>query len=187
MTSYYELMDDRRALNRWHLGSPLDPLGQELDPWQFFLGQPLDLGCVPRFPLQVRGEPLEFCWAAFAIPVLHERCARIFARLAAEEVQLVPAAVEGRSDPYFILNTLRIVRCIDDARCEQVQYWKPEDGVPEKVGKYRDVVGLRIDPAQVGETRVFRTWGWTVALIVSEEIQQALVQEAITGIRPVAA
>jgi hypothetical protein len=63
----------------------------------------------------------------------------------------VPAQVEGRTEPYFILNVLHVIRCIDDARCETVQYWTPEDGEPELVGKYMNVRGLKVDPARMGD------------------------------------
>jgi hypothetical protein len=52
-------------------------------------------------------------------------------------VQFLPAQVDGHPEPYFILNPLRVIRCIDDARCEEVQRFTPEDGQPEKVGQYR--------------------------------------------------
>ncbi|MBN9686035.1 hypothetical protein JYJ93_26660 [Corallococcus sp. NCSPR001] len=41
--------------------------------------------------------------------------------------------------------------------------------------------GMRIDPAKVGGAKVFRTWGWPVALIVSEEIKETLERAGITG------
>ncbi|WP_426730664.1 imm11 family protein [Myxococcus faecalis] len=40
---------------------------------------------------------------------------------------------------------------------------------------------MRIDPAKVEGAKVFRTWSWTVALIVSEEIKEALERAGITG------
>lgn len=40
MSSYYELVDNRRSHTRWHLGGPLDERGQEIDPWQFREGRP---------------------------------------------------------------------------------------------------------------------------------------------------
>ncbi|WPB76492.1 hypothetical protein KYC5002_46845 [Archangium violaceum] len=100
-----------------------------------------------------------------------------------EGVQFIPAHVDGHSGPYFILNALRIIRCIDDARSEEVRYWKPEDGQPDKVGEYRVVAGMRIDPSKVGDARVFRPWGWPVALLISEDLKQAMEAEGITGTR----
>nr|WP_167371042.1 DUF1629 domain-containing protein [Myxococcus virescens] len=42
---------------------------------------------------------------------------------------------------------------------------------------------MRIAPAKVGETKVFRTEGWTMALIVSEDIKQALERLEATGVK----
>ncbi|MFL5358535.1 imm11 family protein [Archangium sp.] len=183
MAHYFELMDDRRPQPRWHLGCPLDEQGQEIDPWQFKHGKWLELGCVPRFPLDVPGHSLDYCWAAFAIPVVHERVVRLFERLGVRDVQFIPVQVDGHPGPYFILNALRIIRCIDDARSRRVEYWAPEDEQPEKLGQYRVVSGMRIDPTQVGDARVFRPWGWRVALIISEDLKQAMESEGITGTR----
>ena len=69
------------------------------------------------------------------------------------------------------------------ARSEEVQHYTPEDGQPNKVGEYRVVAGLRIDPSQVGDAHVFRPWGWPVVLLVSEYLKQAMDQEGFTGTR----
>lgn len=183
MTRYYDLLDDRRAPGRWHLGSPTDERGEELDPWQFKKGRLLDLPSQPRFPLDIPGSPLDFSWAAFSIPVVHARFVRLFEQLRVDGVQFIPAQVEGHPEPWYILNALHVIRSIDDARCEQVQYWKPEDNRPDKVGEYRAVHGLRIDPTKTGGADIFRPWGWRVALIVSERLEQALRAEGITGTR----
>jgi hypothetical protein len=183
MPRYYELLDDRRSQGRWHLGPLLDESGEELDPWQFKEGRPLDLGCVPRFLLDVPGHPLDFCWAAFSIPVVHDRFAKLFQHSCAEEVQFIPAQVEGQSEPWFVLNALQIIRCIDDARSGAVQYWRPEDNRPDKLGEYRAIHRMRIDPAKVGDARIFRPWGWRVALIASEDIKQSIEAAGFSGTR----
>ena len=187
MTRYFKLMDDRRSQTRWHLGAPVDEQEEEIDPWQFDEGRVLELGCVPHLPLDIPGRPLDFCWAAFSILVVSDRFVRLFERLNVHEVQFIPTRIQGHEEePWFILNPLRVIRCIDDARCAEVQYWKPEDGQPEKLGEYRVVAGLRIDPTKVGDTRIFRPWGWRVALVVSEDLKQALEQEGITGTKFIA-
>jgi hypothetical protein len=183
MGRYFELLDDMRSTGRWLLGSPVDEQGQEIDPWQFKKGNVLELGCIPCFPLDIPGRPLDYSWAAFSIPVVHGRVVQVFNRLGIEDAQFIPARIEGQAKPYFILNALRIIRCVDDARCGRVEYWEPEDEQPEKLGEYRVVSGLRVDPTKVGEARIFRPWGWRVALVVSEDIKQAMEHEGITGTR----
>ncbi|MFE8604777.1 imm11 family protein [Archangium violaceum] len=183
MSGFHELRDVVYHPGRWHLSSPRDAQGQRIDPWQFFKGRWLELQGIIRFPVKPDGVELDFCWAAVSIPVVHGRFVQLFERLGVQDVQFIPVEVEGHAGPFFILNTLRTLRCIDDARCEEVQYFKPEDEQPEKVGEYKYIAGLRIDPTRVGDARLFRPWGWTGSLIVSEELKQALEAERITGTR----
>ncbi len=127
------------------------------------------------------GRPLDFSLADYSTPVVHARVANLFAELAPADVQLVPVKIVSHSDEYFILNITRIVKCIDDKASTEVKYWRSEDGRPEKTGSYRAVYGMRIDPTVVGDAKVFRAWGWTSALIVSEDIKEALERAHVTG------
>jgi hypothetical protein len=136
-----------------------------------------------QLPVKIPGTPLDYSHAAFSIPVVHGRVATLLTRLAPDDVQLIPVEVENQREAYFILNAIRTVQCIDDQASEEVRRWLPEDGRPEKLGMYRSVYGMRIDSARVGAARVFRTWGWTVALVVSEDIKDALEHAGITGTR----
>jgi len=183
MPRYYELEDDMLQPGRWHLRHPVDEHGVKINPWQFRQGRELESRGLIRFPVRPDGVTLDFTQDAFAIPVVHGRVVQIVERLGLQEVQFLPVQVEGHPGPYFILNTLCTIRCIDDARCEEVEYWRPEDGQPEKVGQYQSVMGLRIDPTKVEGARIFRPWGWRVALLVSEDVKDALEREHITGTR----
>jgi hypothetical protein len=40
---------------------------------------------------------------------------------------------------------------------------------------------MRIDPSKVGNARVFRAWGWELAIVVSEAIKDALERMGATG------
>lgn len=183
MSRYYQLRDDLRHPGRWHLRTPVDEHGQKLNPWQFTESLRLEPQGIIRFPVKPDGVELDFSWASFSIPVVSRRFVQLFERLGIQDVQFLPVEVEGHTGPWFILNSLRILRCIEDARCAEVQYFKPEDGQPEKVGEYRYVRGMRIDPSEAEGAHLFRPWGWPEALIVSEDLKQALEREGITGTR----
>ncbi|HZH74559.1 MAG TPA: DUF1629 domain-containing protein [Archangium sp.] len=129
------------------------------------------------------GVELDFSLAGVSIPVVSSRFVQVVERLGLQEAQFLPVQVDDHPGPWFILNTLRTLRCIDDARCEEVQYWRPEDGQLEKVGQYRSIMGLRIDPKKVEGVRIFRPWGWSIALLVSEDVKEALEREGLTGLR----
>jgi hypothetical protein len=183
MTRFFELTDDMRQPGRWHLRHPLDEHGQKIDPWQFTEGRWLHPQGTIRFPVMPDGVELEFTQDAFLNSMVYARVVQLFEHLGIQEVQFLPVQVDGHTGPYFILNALRILRCIDDARCEEVQYFTPADGQPEKVGEYKYVRGMRIDPEKTEGIRVFRPWGWTLSLIVSEDVKEALEREGITGTR----
>jgi hypothetical protein len=102
--------------------------------------------------------------------------------MAPEALQLLPVDIPGQPEQFCILNVTRVVKCIDDAASEEVEYWTPADGRPDKVGQYQGVHGMRIAPSQVGDAKVFRPWGWTIALIVSEDIKVALERVGATGV-----
>ncbi|WP_205525433.1 imm11 family protein [Pyxidicoccus trucidator] len=181
---YFDLADDVYAPRRWNLGHPTDGQGREVDdPWMFRKGMPVSVKGRLKIPVEEPGRALDYSHAGFSTPVVRANVANIFSEMAPDDVQLIPVDVDGQTEPFFILVATRLIRCIDDAASTEVLYWKPEDERPEKLGQYRDVYGMRIDPAKVGDARVFRTWGWSIALIVSEDIKTALERTKATGLR----
>lgn len=181
---YFELSEDMGIPGRWALGTPTDILGRELDdPWAFTDGRPMSDPGRLRIPVTVPGRALGFSRAGLCIPVVHVDVATVFAKLAPDDVQLFPVDVLGQPEQFCILVATRLVRCIDDRASKAVERWGPDDGQPEKIGEYRNVRGLRIDPTQVGDARVFRTWGWNVALVISEETRTALERTGAIGMR----
>lgn len=184
MGKYFELECDMRIKGRWHLSAPVGAGGEGLDPWQFEEGRYLELDAEPGFRLSRPGFALDFTWTGFTIPLVSGRVGLILTQLGVhEEVQLIPARVEEQEERYFILNALKIIKCIDDARCEEVKFWGPEHGAPDRIGDYRNVVGLKIDVARAAGANIFRPWGWTGVLIVSERVKLALEEEDIVGPR----
>ncbi|WP_404366642.1 imm11 family protein [Corallococcus coralloides] len=180
---YFKLLDDMDLNDRWLPGEATNAQGQEIDDiWQFADGVPVQIDERLRIPISHPGRIVDYSVTSVGgAPVVHRRVASVFKELAPDEVQLIPVDVEGQSEPYFILVATRTIRCIDDQESAEVLYWKPEDGRPEKTGQYRSVMGMRIDTMKVGDAKVFRPWGWTVALLVSEDIKDALERSGATG------
>ncbi|HYO54800.1 imm11 family protein [Archangium sp.] len=180
---YYDIFDDKYIPGRWHLRMPRynEGEGDLFDTWRFNEGRVLEIERPIRLSVKPAGVALDFSHA-LGIPIVHRRVVSLFERLGMQkEVQFIPVEVEGQAEPWFILNALQVIRCIDDARCEEVFYWRPEDGEPDRVGQYKNVRGLKVDPAKVGDAHIFRPWGWLVVLIVSERVKVAMEAEGITG------
>ena len=194
-TRYYKINDDKYIPGRWHLRMPLFKDGEDegeregddarelFDTWRFNEGSVLEVEKPIRLLVKPAGVALEYT-ESMGIPVVHRTVVALFERLGLQrEVQFIPVEVEGQTEPWFILNALQVIRCIDDARCDEVFYWGPDDGEPDRIGEYRNVRGLKVDPVKVGDAHIFRPWGWLVVLIVSEHVKQAMEAEGITGIK----
>ncbi len=135
-----------------------------------------------HLPIEIAGRPLDFSWAGLSIPVVHVKVASMLSERAPGDVQLIPADIEGQPDQYLVLVATRLIRCIDE-KASEVSFWTPEHGVPDKVGQYMGVDRMCIDKAKVGNAKVFRPEGWSSALIISEEIKDALDRMGATGTR----
>jgi len=183
---YSELDQNLYIPGLWYLGSPVDGRGEDAGSWLFMEGKPVSVAEPLKVGLSVPGTPLDFSLAdAGAIPVVHPKVADVFISLAPGDVQTWPIQVEGQPAPYVLLNVTRLVDCIDDAASKRVLRWGPEDedDQPERAGEYRNVVGMRIDKSRVGDAKVFRPWGWTIVLVVSEDIKDTLERTGATGMR----
>ncbi|QDE92879.1 hypothetical protein BHS06_30035 [Myxococcus xanthus] len=180
---FFRIAENVHAGN-WYLGDPEDPRGQEVeDPWMFRAGRPVQVESPLTVPIDEPGRALDFSLAGVGlVPIVHVKVATLFVELAPDDVQTIPVSIKGYPDQYLILVATKLIRCIDE-KASKVQFWKPEDGLPAKVGQYYAVDDLRIDPAKVGEAKVFRTEGWTQALIVSEDIKRALERLEATGVK----
>jgi len=177
---YFDVFEDVYVPERWHLDDPVDPHGRKIE---FRRGEPVDLNGPLRIPLYVPGKALDFSQGGLTAPIVHARVAAVLAELAADDVQLIPAEVDGQREPYFLVNITRVVKCIDDETSDEVRYVTAAHGLPDQLGEYRSVIGMRIDPSKVGDAQVFRTWGWEVAIIVSERIKEALAAVGATGMK----
>ncbi|MDY7227320.1 imm11 family protein [Hyalangium rubrum] len=177
---FFKLYDDVYVPRRWHLATPTDGQGREVDDWQFTEGRALRIEGRLKIRVEHAGRPLDFAEAGLKIPVVHVKVASLFTELAPQDVQLIPVDIEGQPDQYLILVATRCVRCIDE-KASRIRLWTHEDGVPEKVGRYRDVRDMRIDQERVGDAKVFRPWGWEGTLIVSGDIKSALTRMGAAG------
>ncbi|WP_408889048.1 imm11 family protein [Myxococcus faecalis] len=182
---YFDLHDDFRHPARRELSDPVSVEGRKLNSvWFFTSGAPVLQRGRLKLTVEPPGRPLDFSLAGAGLtPVVHATVASVFRELAPDDVQLLPVEVEGESEPYFILVATRLMRCIDERACAEVAHYTAQDAPPERVGHYRTVKGLRIDPEKTGGARVLRTWGWPVSLIVSEGIKEALEHAGVSGVR----
>jgi len=170
---YYEVRaDDEGHAGRWLLGEPYADGMEEIDARLFRYGQPYNGPSPVRSPILKDGTAVAFSLAAFDMPVVSDAVRKALGAITSLGYDLLPVAVDSRKDLYWILNVSTAIACVDEARSE-VQKWVASDGRPDRIGTYRSIVNLTIDPSRsCGD--IFRVKGWEVALVVSDNIRHAL-------------
>ncbi|MCK8501616.1 MULTISPECIES: imm11 family protein [Myxococcus] len=160
---------------QWLIETPTRDSGESFDePWMFADGRVLpDLGALAA-RISHPGKKRAFVFSVIEkAPIVSEGVANVFRTLAPGDVQLFPVSIEGEVEPYFVVNAIKVVDCIDEARCEEVRHY-PDGTFPEFKGEYRWVYGLRLDSSKTESAQVFRPKRFKTALIVSEDIKLAL-------------
>lgn len=184
MTSrmFYEILADPDATTRWYLKSPLDPSGNEVDPRLFTQGVPVGSQPLLELPLRRNGDEVGFNFCDFDMVVTPAVLNAELETLVGTAIQRIPVMVEGRRDEFEILNICELVPCLDESRSLFTK-WSDADGRPEKIGQFRMIAKLKIDPVVAECHQIFRVAGWPIALIVSEKVKNLFEARKVSGIR----
>jgi hypothetical protein len=181
----YFSLTESSSFRREVLGDVLEVEGRRTeDTGPFREGKRLSVQGGVNVPVKTPGESRDYALMDLTIPVVSAQVAEVFRTLAPEETELIPATLGERPESAFLLNVTRTVRCIDDEFCNEALRWTEEEGgPPEGWGAYSAIFGMRIRVRPAGTAKVFRPWGWPFALIVTEEIKDALEKVGATGMR----
>lgn len=165
----------------WFLGKPRDSSGNAIYIWAFTTCKEFPVPAAPvMIPIGEPGRDARFNFGAFDTPVVDPPMGALLKSLAPDDVQLIPAVADDGTE-LTILNVLPCVDCIDDSKTI-AEKWTPEDGRPDKVGKYHTVARLVLDPSRIDHD-IFRVAGWDVALVVSARVADAANLSSIEGLK----
>ena len=181
-TLYELLTDDMAYADRWFLGAPIGQSGAEIDPRLFTYGEPYSGEPPAVVPIRYAGRVVRFNLASFDMPVVSRDVAETIKEVSSDAVESFPIAIEGKEQEFSILNVLLKLACVDEQR-SRILRWTDEDGRPDKVGQYRMVTNLTIDPRKAQEHDIFRIDGWELALIASDKLWQRLKEHPDLGVR----
>jgi len=169
----FRLLDDMTVVDRWHLG---DHTFVGSAPRSMQAGEPLLAEAELSVPVTQPGRPLAYSETAFGLPIACLPLARAISAVSPSDVQFVRLQVRGLrlSSDYAVLNCLQIVECLDEGRSQFIK-WGEEDGRPDRLGQYRAVTRLAIAREKVpGNVHFFRIKGWSIALVVSDVVREAM-------------
>jgi hypothetical protein len=180
MTTYYRITDDLHLNGRWHLGDVCNDEGFVDN--EFTMGRPAQIRSRPIVELQYPGVPLDFSLTAFNVPVVSVRFAETVKPVVGDDVEFISAQVGDRPG-YEIMNTLRLIECIDESRSEFIK-WTEKDHRADLAGQYRAVPKLKIASERIpSNINIFRIKYWEVVIVVSDVFVEAARSIAAVGMR----
>lgn len=181
-STFYRLLADPTTASRWHLRALVDPEGREVGARSFTKG--LVARELPdlTIPLRREGDEVDFNFGDFDMIVTPATINSELNELMGNKLQRIPVRVRGCGRQFEILNALDLVECIDEVASETMK-WTQADGRLDKVGKYRMITRLRINPAAAQGHHFFRIVGWPIALIASEQVRRLLMAHEISGVK----
>lgn len=174
---YFDLFENWAIRGRWHIGEVLLP-----DSSEPRLRAGLRLNDARPLQAEVHhiGHVLNFCLTSFAVPIATRDLANVVAAVAGSDVQCIPVRI-SRQSGMFVLNSVRVIRCVDERRSEFIK-WTDHDDCPDKTGQYRQVTKLVLDRMAIPpDAHFFRVEGWKIALIVSEVVKDAMERVGCYG------
>lgn len=177
MMRYFELLDDVTVPGRWHLGELTLADGSEP---RLRAGIRLEREGDLRATVSRPGRVLDFSLTSFAVPVASNGLAGAVSAVAGPDVQCVPVDLGGQGG-MKVLNSVRVIRCLDETRSEFVK-WTKQDHRADLAGQYRQVTKLIVDRTAIPpDAHFFRIEGWLIALIVSDAVKAAMERTGCVG------
>ena len=176
---YFRVTVDPAIGTQWFPEEPVGEDGTVLDARLFTSCRPFS-GSGVRLRTKQDGVMLPLNFGPFDIPVARRALAERIARLAPDDVQVVPATTDS-GEACGIVNVLTCRDCIDELASVGTR-WAPGDGRPDKVGQFRMITRLVVDAGKAGGAQVLRLTGWLTPLIVSEALLSNLDRRDLAGL-----
>jgi Immunity protein family (Imm11) len=136
------------------------------------------------------GECPDFPFASDLLPVYSPRLRAVMEDLRVDGIQYLPlrirGQISGREIPgYCLVNYLHLIDGLDRER-SSYQFWTKENLLfwekrPSMLGTFRDVKKPVLVASRIRDFQVFRLWGWSVMVVVREDVKNAIEAAAITG------
>lgn len=180
--SYFELGFDSGLSDYTYFGEPMTENGDVID-WWHFSGSGRWEGTEP---LKVTANPIgkiyDMSMAPGDVPYVTKRVVDIFNadKCLDGAVQFIP--VKYGVNTIYIMNILPVVACVDDRKTESIMRWQTEDGEPDRIGQYRQIIGLRVDPKRLKGIDICRVQDWEVSIIISQRLRTLLEAHHVKGV-----
>jgi len=136
------------------------------------------------------GECPDFPFTSDSLPVYSPRLRALMEDLRVDGIQYLPLRIRGQISGkeipgYCLVNYLHLIDCLDRERSsyqvwtkENLLFWEERAWM---LGTFRDVRRAVLVESRIRDFQVFRLWGWSVMVVVREDMKSAIEEAAITG------
>lgn len=192
-TGLFELFFDATP-DPWFLGDP-EP---SIDSWPFRRGERIEVPDELWLPVSRPGRTLEVTFrggGGGGIIVVTQRIGALIETLAPEDVQRIPARVEGTDERYELLHVLSRIDCVDweqtRAQARREGETRSETGtlaslapLIDRARLHRHVMSydMTLNTEGIVGPRIFRVVDWDLYPVVTQELKAALEHEGATGL-----
>ncbi len=177
---HFQWTFDRNRQVAWLLDDPTRADGASVSWWHFRKGAPLTIDGALRLSVKQVGELVDASFSVGDVLCLSERLGHAMQALALDQLQLIPACLEGGYE-LFVANLLKEVDCVDEARSAFTKWAGGSSVRPDKAGEYRSMMRLHVDAQAAGQLDIFVPRGWRVAIIVSERMRACIERVGSRG------
>jgi len=177
---WYRMRNDVEYLGRWFINGIR--AGHDYYDWPFLSGHLLPAPKRLTTSVSERGVVLDITFAVFDIPVVTSRANTLFLDLFSDWLRSFPIEIQGYCEPFFVLNVTHAIACLDEERSTFTK-WTEADDRPDKLGQYRAIYSMVLKASTLTDAQVFRVAGDHTAIIVSENVRVAVMQNQLTGVR----
>lgn len=127
------------------------------------------------------GVPQPLSWTQSMVPVVTEEVRDLIEEVTPGAVQWVPLEIEGHPEPRFLMNILHLIDCIDVDRSVGKQ--RPPG---DEKGGWSSLTELHVKADLDPECDVFRVAGFSVIIVISGRLKEALDAAGVRSMRYVA-
>src|SRR5688500_7092135 len=166
---YYRFDEDLTVEDLWALDMCAEP-DQTTLYMDLKVGKPLRKWDLVRLRIVGGRQDVDVTFTVLGLPVLSERAMEVFADVAPDDIQFLPALIESAGGLYHVMNVVRRLDCLDERRTTFGD-----------VPGFRPVLTPVLDPKKIGGEKVFRLRASPVHIIVADSVRRAIDGAGLTG------
>src|SRR5262249_55265155 len=122
--------------------------------------------------ISIRGRALDISTTTdAAVPIVSQQAAHVLQQSAGGDIQLLPARIQGVGQPFYYVNVLRLIDCMDRNRSTISGRW----------GKGEILIEPAIDSSRAGAAGIFRVTPQVI--VVRDSLRQAIEDARLIGPR----